>query len=508
LSTPSIDSAHRHSGAIEAGVSFLLLALLLFAPLVKGGNRPVPLMLLELASLPLLAYLAWHAVFVSRLPRLFLFALCLFVIYPLLQWLPLPALLWQWLPGHDAYSLALAQYADQSAFSLQSMSLVSQATGAAWLSLLPPVAVLLVTMNLRDDALRRAVYVFLGMATAQAILALLQFGGGLNTSFRLAPTDFGEGVGTYVNRNHLAGLLEMALPIALGLLAASIGRKRESLRYARKGLLGKLGHALSHPPRVNAAMIFSAVSIAILLGLIFSRSRTGIVLAMAGIFLSALLYGRYIGGSRSKNLTTLFSVIGLALAIEIGLAPVLDRFSVAGALEDARWPIFMTSLAGVKEFFPFGSGLGTFPDVYWRFQPDSIGLFVNHAHNDYIEYVFEAGVVAIAVMAMLLAVYVMRWPGLLRHQHWGRQSFMQVGAGIGLFAMALHGLTDFNLHIPANAIYFAFLAGVFFHRSAARHAASGYTESMTMPTQEPALAEPLPPSVPAPRVKLPNPFSE
>ena len=40
---------------------------------------------------------------------------------------------------------------------------------------------------------------------------------------------------------------------------------------------------------------------------------------------------------------------------------------------------------------------------------------------------------------------------------------MKVGAGIGILLMMLHGLTDFNLHIPANAIYFAFLAAVFFY---------------------------------------------
>jgi hypothetical protein len=37
-----------------------------------------------------------------------------------------------------------------------------------------------------------------------------------------------------------------------------------------------------------------------------------------------------------------------------------------------------------------------------------------------------------------------------------------VGAGLGTLALILHGAFDFNFHIPANAIYFSFLAGVFF----------------------------------------------
>lgn len=498
-----VDSRPARPQALDAAVAYLLIFLLLFAPLIKGGNRPVPLMVLELASLPLLVYVVWRADFFARLPRLLLIALSLLFFYPLLQGLPMPASVLQWLPG-QAFYIEAVKTADAANAGLHRMSLVPQATFSAWLALLPPLAVFLVTLSLRDEWIKRVVYVFLGMAAFQAILTLVQFGGGSQTAFRLSPTDFGEGIGTYVNRNHLAGFLEMALPVGLGLLAASIGRKNTASQYVRKGFFRKLSHVLSHP-RVNSAMVYSALSVALLLGVIFSRSRTGIGLAMLGIFLSALLYGRYIGGNRSKNLTTLFSVIGLALAIEIGLAPVLDRFSVDSALEDARWTIYATSLQGMMAFFPFGSGLGTFPDVYWRFQPDSIGLFVNHAHNDYIEYLFEAGIVAVLVMVLLALVYVMRWPGLLRHEHWSRLTFMQVGAGIGLFLMVLHGLTDYNLHIPANAIYFALLAGVFFHRSSNRARSVTQEPEEASPMAVPTLVQP---STPVPRVVIPNPFSE
>lgn len=84
-------------------------------------------------------------------------------------------------------------------------------------------------------------------------------------------------------------------------------------------------------------------------------------------------------------------------------------------------------------------------------------------HKGYIEYVFEGGVVAAAVILLFLVVYVRAWPRLLRLPRWGTLSFMQAGAGLGLL-LALHGLTDYNWHIPANAIYFALMAGVFLHR--------------------------------------------
>jgi len=493
-----------HKSALNALIFFLLAALILFAPLIRGGNHPMPLLVLELMSLPLLAYLVWRPSFLKHLPKSSLFALGLLFLFPLLQWLPLPAALWQHLPGRELYTAALADFG--SASSMRTLSLVPSATEASWFAMLPPLAVLLVTVGLREEMLKRVVYIFLGMAAFQAVLALIQFGGGSHTAFRLAPSDIGTGVGTYANRNHLAGLLEMALPITLGLLAARIGRGGGETRYAGRHWLRRAGQFLAHLPRPNQTMMFSALFIVVLLGLIFSRSRSGIMVGMVGIFFSALLYGRHIGGARSNSLATLFAVIGMALAVEIGLAPVMDRFSAEDTLVDARWSIYASSMPALWQFFPFGSGLGTFPEVYWRFQPDSIAQFVNHAHNDYIEFVFEGGLAALVVMVMFVMLYALRWPRLLRHAQWDTLSFMQVGAGISLFLMALHSLTDFNLHIPANAIYFALMAGVFFHRNEQNGNAARAVRQEPKPVPEKQAVSTVALPVPLPGGR--NPFAD
>ncbi|MDQ1314394.1 MAG: hypothetical protein QG662_503 [Pseudomonadota bacterium] len=486
----SNDPPVRKRDGLDYFAFFLLAATLLFAPLIKGGNRPLPLLTLELAAVLLLAYPLMRPVFLRRLPVGFLVGLALLILLPMIQLLPMPFTIWQTLPGRELYAKALAAFGVSGDAGMRPLSLIPRATEAAWLALLPPLAVFLVAVSLSETALRKLVYLFIGIASIQAILALVQFGGGAATTFRLSLSDIGTGVGTYVNRNHLAGLLAMALPVALGLLASRIGRPEEDMRYFSRGLLSRLADALSHSSRLNQILIFGAVCIAILLGVIFSRSRSGISLAMLGILLSAIFYGHRIGGQRSTNLVALFSVIGLALALEVGLAPVLERFSVEGTLEDARWDIFVSSVTGLGSFFPFGSGLGTYPDIYRRFQPDSIAQFVNHAHNDYIEYVFEGGLIAVAVILLFLVMYVRAWPRLFHLPQWGTLSFMQVGAGIGLLLMALHGMTDYNWHIPANAIYFALLAGVFFHR--------GEKPPLVEPETKPEVTIPLAPQVPVP----------
>jgi O-antigen ligase len=419
------------------------------------------------------------------------------MLLPLLQLLPLPFSTWQNLPGRDVYAKALSAF---TTAGMRPLSLVPRATEAAWLTLLPPLAVFLVAISVHETALRKLVYLFLGMAAVQAIVALVQFGGGATTTFRLSLSDIGTGVGTYVNRNHLAGMLTMALPLALGLLASRIGRAREAVRYHGRGLIKRLTAILSNPARFNQALIFGALCIALLLGIVFSRSRSGITLAMLGILLSAIFYGLHLGGRRSSNLALLLSVIGLALALEVGLAPVLERFAEEITPADTRWRIVVSSMPAIVQFFPFGSGLGTFPEVYRRFQPGDVGYFVNHAHNDYIEYLFEGGVMAAVAILLFLVAYVRAWPRLLKLPSWGTLGFMQVGAGLGLLLMALHGLTDYNWHIPANAIYFALMAAVFFHRGESAPQAA-------RPAKDAARTE-APPPPPVVRAPVSNPFAD
>jgi len=65
-------------------------------------------------------------------------------------------------------------------------------------------------------------------------------------------------------------------------------------------------------------------------------------------------------------------------------------------------------------------------------------------------------------MVLLLGLYMVRWGKVRTREAWSRFRFLQVGAGIGIFLLLLHEFVAYNLHIPANMVYFAFLAGIFF----------------------------------------------
>ena len=68
---------------------------------------------------------------------------------------------------------------------------------------------------------------------------------------------------------------------------------------------------------------------------------------------------------------------------------------------------------------------------------------------------------AALLMAACLYVFVRQWTRL--GHVWSEFRFLQTGAGLACVLTLLHDTVDYNLSIPANIVYFAFMAGIFFH---------------------------------------------
>jgi len=443
---------------IQKTLYYLILFILIFSVLFRAGNRPLPMMILEIAAVGLLLICFLKPASEYILPLGLKILLLVMCVFPLLYLIPLPWEIWTSLPGRDLYVDTLQLFDTSNAF--RATSIYPLKTQLSWLALLPPVAIFIASLRLTSSQIQTLVFVIIGVAVFEAVLGLIQFGDGVTSRFHLNnPYASGSASGTYANRNHLAGLLEMVLPIGLGLLAISVGRTRTELHYHRSWRARIASLSGWH---TNKAVVYAFVCILILLGLIFTQSRSGVALAMLGVFLSAVAYSRRLGGTNVFGVIGSFFAVVTAIAIEIGLAPLLQRFSV-DHLANLRFTIFSNTIEGIGTFFPIGSGPGTYPFIYPRFQSIEEIAFINHAHNDYLEWMMEGGLVAGLLIIACLWLYFRHWPKVWSKGYWSTFQFIKVGAGIGLFLMMLHGLTDFNLHIPANAIYFAFLAAVFFY---------------------------------------------
>ena len=440
-----------------AALFVFLVAMLVFAPLIRGGNRPVPLLLMELAALAALAAIAWQwsaGARRSRLPATLALALAVLAAVPVVQLVPLPAAWWAALPGHEAYAAALR--AVEVAPSPRPASIHASATRYAALALLPPIAVFLATLSLGRSQLRVAAAVFVGVAACEALLGILQLGAGRGSPLYLGnPHGAGFALGTYVNKNHLASMLAMALPIAVAFWAIRVlgGSSGEEAQL----------HPRHADRRLAGGIALSVLVLLVLVALFFTRSRAGIA---SGLLAFALATLALVWRDAPRGAKAAFVAVGLAalaFAAYVGLTPVLDAFAPdALALGyEGRLAIAQASLRAGLDFLPLGSGLGTFADVFPRYQDRWLGGFVQHAHNDYLEAFVEMGVAALAVIALFAAAYAAGWARHLRRGPGRRLATLQAAAGFGIAAMAVHAAFDFNLHIPANAVYFAFLAGLF-----------------------------------------------
>jgi len=263
----------------------------------------------------------------------------------------------------------------------------------------------------------------------------------------------------------------MALPVVFALLIANVGRVTEgfahvSRREHRSHTRGGLRHRIAALGgwRINLAVLYGGVIVVILLGLIFTRSRMSIVLAMLGLLLCMFAFSRRVGRDNAYGMIGTLTTVAVVLAVVVGLAPVWNRFALQDPAADLRWDIFATTLQAIGQFLPLGSGSGTFADIYPRFQTPEVIGYINRAHNDYLEWIMEGGLVSAALILGFGWFYLRRWTEVWYRGTWSTFRFIQVGAGISILLLALHGLVDFNFHIPANAVFFAFLAGVFFHR--------------------------------------------
>jgi O-antigen ligase len=181
---------------------------------------------------------------------------------------------------------------------------------------------------------------------------------------------------------------------------------------------------------------------------------------MIGMVISMFAFSNRLGRSNIYGSYGTVIFIIIILAFEIGLMPVLDRFSV-DPMEDLRWEIYSIGLRIIGDYFPVGSGMGTFSAVYLPYQTPNLDRLINHAHNDYLQWVLEGGLPVLLIIGMGLFRYFGNWRCIWVSGSWGGFRFIQVGAGVGVLLVLLHSMIDFSLHKPANNICFAFFLAVF-----------------------------------------------
>ncbi len=427
MATPMVATV-EHSRAervLESLVLYGTLAVLMFGPLAFGAVEPWSVFVLEISAAVL--FLAWIArQLISGTIQI--------------RWAPVfaPMLLFggvvafQLLFGFTAYSYATAAqamrylaYSGLCFVALQALDAPEAQTKFAW------------------------VLSWFGFAVA--IFALVQ---GLSSNGRIywlrTPTFGGWIYGPYVNHNHYAGLMEMLapLPLMLGLIGKVRGAERFLFAFASL---------------IMAATIFT------------SGSRGGMVAFACEAVLFAV-----IAWTRKKSVSTVVAVTAFALLLGtliawLGWSTVAARWQEVRLTHGVELSISSRVAIDKDALHMFaarplvGWGLGNFATVYPRFRSFFTDMYVNAAHNDYLQILVETGVlggIAIIwfVFLILRAGVRQMWPAHpLGFWEDGTQSpggAVSAAALIECAGLLVHSLVDSNLQIPGNAALFYVLAAI------------------------------------------------
>ncbi len=161
------------------------------------------------------------------------------------------------------------------------------------------------------------------------------------------------------------------------------------------------------------------------------------------------------------------------VVVSVGVNLLIARFAAGQAsyLDNDRGLMLVSTWDAAMAFWPFGSGLGSFAQVYPRFQPAGVKGFAPHAHSDFVQFLMEGGALT-AVLGLLVGWLLVRQVRVLARQlrdsPADKAALLQASCGLGFLAVFLHSWFDFNLRIPANAILAVFLLGVFLRPSCPR----------------------------------------
>jgi O-antigen ligase len=121
----------------------------------------------------------------------------------------------------------------------------------------------------------------------------------------------------------------------------------------------------------------------------------------------------------------------------------------------------MTNTLEMAADFPLaGVGKGTYAYSYAMYEKVDDWKRLSYAHNDYLQIIAENGFVGGAALVLAGLWFFLALVGRWRRPGDGFAKAVGLGAILGVAAILLHGITDFNLQIPANAVYFVALCAL------------------------------------------------
>jgi O-antigen ligase len=414
--------------------AYLLLCLLLGGSVqAVWGNMALQILAVALIGW---AALAPKSEPITRASELLLGLVALTVLLFVLQLVPLPPEIWTAIPGRQAIVTGYSTLGQP--FPWLPVSITPHETLATAWTLLPPLAVFVGLTRLRAyEESWIAGTVILG-AFLGVLLGALQTisGSDMQSLWYLFDVTNSGAVGFFANRNHMGTLLLVTIPFAAALFASGDPQAKGQGRTLAMLTMGAGGFLV------------------VVVGLVLNGSLAAVALALPVIASSALILPISL---KLRRLSIAATAIALVAALAtLTTSPIHSDLSsgFAATSVQSRQEIWQRTGPIVAETFPVGTGIGSFQQVYALHEdPSDIeGTYINHAHNDYLELVLEAGLPG----ALLLLLFFGWWiRQTLRVWQSALSSRFSRAATIASAAILAHSTVDYPVRTAAIAAVFA-----------------------------------------------------
>lgn len=422
-----------------------ILPFYLFLCLMIGGSTQ-GIWANALLQLLAIAILAWSAVTrgpqaLPRAARQLLLIVGALVLLFVAQLVPLPPGLWTALPGREVFA---------SGFGLLGLplpwlplSLAPYDTATTAMTLLPPLALLVGMLRLRAWSISGMLAAIIVAAALSIVLGVLQVTGGDASWYFYRITNLGIAVGAFANGNHFATLLLIAMPV-LAALATIRWRAAENRQE-----------------RLRIAALAIAAAALLVIGMAVNGSAAVLLLGPPVAGATAMLAMQLPPRRLRQGLaaTGLFLAISVAALVTVGKD--LPGWGTNASIE-TRMEFWSKTLRATQDQALTGSGIGTFQQVYRRYEdPGAVDRwYANHAHNDYLEIALEGGLPALLLLALFLL-----WWARQAGEAWLAPTATpeRKAAAVASTAILLHSAFDYPLRTAAimavMAVCLSLLAG-------------------------------------------------
>ncbi|HST45121.1 MAG TPA: O-antigen ligase family protein [Luteimonas sp.] len=424
---------------MSARIKLSALAVLLTVAVVGGGSSQESGMGPFVASLLALPAIAWASHLLLRqgvsMPGWLWLALAVVLLaIPAVQLMHVPT-------GMATVAGREELAADLAAFGAEApsrWSLAPAATGAALFALLAPLGIFLLCMALPATLRPWVAGLVVLLALASLVLGIVQLGAPQESVLNPFPQWQPAMGGFFANPNHQATLLVVAAV------------------FATSHAMGALQAARQQPP-ARAGVTLGAVFMLplSLVALPLTGSRAGvIILVLACAAVVALQWPAVRWAVTGRVL------LGLAVVALAGSAWAAARWMQVDAVDELRAPMREATAAIASRFAPLGSGVGSYVPVFEQAAPPRflMGNYINHAHNEYLQWWLEAGAAALLAMGLAVAALgasALRIWRLPRHARGPG-----IAALVSLLAIGAHSFVDYPLRTPAMLAVAAVLAGM------------------------------------------------